>query len=283
MTKINTGLLRDDEIDATVRIALDEDIGNGDLTANLVSGTQTTAKLICRDNAVISGRPWFDRCFYQLDDSVSINWMQHEGSQVNSNEIVCQITGPAPVLLTAERTALNFLQTLSAVATTTRQYVDAVRGTGCRILDTRKTLPGLRKAEKYAVSCGGGYNHRIGLYDAILVKENHIHAAGSICRALEMASKSVDTDVLIEIEVENLEQLAEAIKCGAKRVLLDNFPMESLPEAIKMAGESVETEVSGNITLKNVESVAKLGIDYVSIGALTKNVQAIDFSLLFSS
>jgi len=280
---INSALLNDAEIDATVRVALDEDIGSGDLTASLLSDEQASAKLICRDNAVISGRPWFDRCFYFLDESVSINWLMDEGAHAQSNDVVCQIQGPARTILTAERTALNFLQTLSAVATTTRQYVDAVQGTGCRILDTRKTLPGLRKAQKYAVSCGGGHNHRIGLYDAILIKENHIHTAGSVCQALELARKAIDSDVLIEIEVENLDQLSQAIECGAKRVLLDNFSLSDLPEAVKMAGETVETEVSGNITLDNIKSVAACGVNYVSIGALTKNVQAIDFSLLFAS
>jgi nicotinate-nucleotide pyrophosphorylase (carboxylating) len=169
------------------------------------------------------------------------------------------------------------------VATKTKQYVDAVAGTGCRILDTRKTLPGLRKAQKYAVSCGGGHNHRIGLYDAVLIKENHIHAAGSVCRALELASKAIDPGVLIEIEIENLAQLQQAIECGAKRVLLDNFPMASLTQAVKLAGDSVETEVSGNVSLENVSDIARYGINFVSIGALTKNVQAIDLSLLFTS
>jgi nicotinate-nucleotide pyrophosphorylase (carboxylating) len=264
-------------------MALDEDIGAGDLTAGLLSDEQASAKLICRDNAILSGRPWFERCFHLLDESVSINWLLEEGAQAQSNDVVCQIQGPARAILTAERTALNFLQTLSAVATTTKSYVDAVQGTGCRILDTRKTLPGLRKAEKYAVSCGGGHNHRIGLYDAILIKENHIHAAGSICRALELAKKVAEDDVMIEIEVENLEQLNQAIECGAKRVLLDNFPLSTLPEAVEMAGGMVETEVSGDITLNNIKSVAACGVNYVSIGALTKNVQAIDFSLLFTS
>jgi nicotinate-nucleotide pyrophosphorylase (carboxylating) len=280
---INSALLNNAEIDATVRVALDEDIGAGDLTAGLLSDEQASAKLICRDNAILSGRPWFERCFHLLDASVSINWLLDEGAQIQSNDVVCQIQGSARTILTAERTALNFLQTLSAVATTTKSYVDAVRGTDCKILDTRKTLPGLRKAEKYAVSCGGGHNHRIGLYDAILIKENHIHAAGSVCLALELARKSVEDDVMIEIEVESLDQLSQAIECGAKRVLLDNFSLGALPEAVKMAGKSVETEVSGNITLDNIKSVAVCGVNYVSIGALTKNVQAIDFSLLFTN
>ncbi|MDB4521942.1 carboxylating nicotinate-nucleotide diphosphorylase [Gammaproteobacteria bacterium] len=280
---INTGLLNTDEINATVRVALDEDIGSGDLTANLLSDRQASAELICREDAILSGRPWVDRSFSLLDASVLLDWQQDEGEQVHSGQVICQIRGPARSILTAERTAINFLQTLSGVATTTRRYVDAVAGTGCRILDTRKTLPGLRKAEKYAVSCGGGLNHRIGLYDAVLIKENHIHSAGSVCQALELAHRTVDLGVLIEIEVEDLAQLGQAIECGAKRVLLDNFPVNLLPEAVKLADGRAETEVSGNVTLENVHDVASSGINYVSIGALTKNVRAIDFSLLFTS
>lgn len=280
---INTGLLKTDEIIATVRVALEEDIGTGDLTADLVGDRQSSAKLICREDAVLSGRPWFDLCFSLLDESVSIDWNKDEGACIHSNDVICQIQGPARSILTAERTALNFLQTLSAVATKTKQYVDAVAGTGCRILDTRKTLPGLRKAQKYAVSCGGGHNHRIGLYDAVLIKENHIHAAGSVCHALELARKAAKPGVLIEIEVEDLAQLEQAIECGAKRVLLDNFLLSSLPQAVKLAGNSVETEVSGNVTLENVGDIARSGINFVSIGALTKNVHAIDLSLLFVS
>lgn len=279
---INTDLLKTDEIIATVRVALDEDIGSGDLTAGLVSDQQVTAKLICREDAVLSGRPWVDYCFSLLDGSVSIDWRLDEGAKAHSGDLICLIRGPVRSILTAERTALNFLQTLSGVATITRQYVDAVAGTGCKILDTRKTLPGLRKAEKYAVSCGGGHNHRIGLYDAVLIKENHIHAAGSVCRALELAKNDIDVGVLIEIEVEDLAQLADAIQCGAKRVLLDNFSLTTLPEAVKLAAGKVETEVSGNITLDNVGDIANYGVNYVSIGALTKNIRAIDFSLLFT-
>jgi nicotinate-nucleotide pyrophosphorylase (carboxylating) len=184
-------------------------------------------------------------------------------------------------LLTVERTALNYLQTLSAVATTTRQYVDAVDGTGCRILDTRKTIPGLRKAEKYAVSCGGGHNHRIGLYDAVLIKENHIAAAGSVCKALQLASTLTGSATMVEIEVETMDELEQAISCGAQRVLLDNFPVESLEQAVKLAGSRVETECSGNVTLENVREIAQSHVDYVSIGALTKNIRAVDFTLLF--
>lgn len=278
---INLALLNTVEIEATVRIALNEDIGSGDLTAALVGDDPVTAELICRERAVLSGRPWFEASFTALAPSLSIDWMFDDGMQIQANDVVCQIRGPAKSLLTAERTALNFLQTLSGVATTTRKYVDAVAGTGCQILDTRKTLPGLRKAQKYAVSCGGGQNHRIGLYDAVLIKENHIHAAGSVCKALKLAGSNVASDVMVEIEVEDLEQLQQAVDCGASRVLLDNFSHSDLAEAINIAGGEVETEVSGNVTLEKIKSIADCGVNFISVGALTKNVLAVDFSLLF--
>ena len=278
---INTGLLDSSEITATVRFALDEDIGSGDLTAGLVSNRSASAQVICRQQAVISGRPWFDLCFSLVDPAAEIEWMVDEGDQVANNTVICQLQGPARSLLTAERTALNFLQTLSGTATSTREYVNAVEGTGCRILDTRKTLPGLRKAQKYAVSCGGGHNHRIGLYDAILIKENHIAAAGSVSEALQLAYANAAPGILVEIEVETLSQLAQAVDCGARRVLLDNFTISDLPEAVKIAGDRVETEVSGNVTLRNVGAIANCGVNFVSIGALTKYIQATDFSLLF--
>ena len=278
---INLELLKTAEIEASVRVALDEDIGSGDLTAGLVNDERVSAKLICRDQAILSGRPWFEACFDMLDESITIDWLFDDGALMQSNDIVCRIQGPARAILTAERTAINYLQTLSGVATTTRSYVDAVAGTGCKILDTRKTVPGLRKAEKYAVSCGGGHNHRIGLYDAVLIKENHVHAAGSICEALKLAAECIDSSVMVEIEVENMEQLVQAIECGASRVLLDNFSLSALPEAVNIAGDRVETEVSGNVTLENVNSIANCGVNFVSIGAITKNIQAIDFSLLF--
>ena len=280
---INLQLLNAAEIEASVRVALDEDIGSGDLTANLVSNERVRAKLICREQAILSGRPWFDACFKMIDDAVSIDWLIDEGAEMNSNDVVCQIQGSARSILSVERTAINYLQTLSGVATTTRRYVDAVAGTGCKILDTRKTVPGMRKAEKYAVSCGGGHNHRIGLYDAVLIKENHIHAAGSICQALKLARQGIASTVLVEIEVENMAQLQQAIECGASRVLLDNFPLTDLQQAVKMAGACVETEASGNVTLDNVDNVADSRVNYISIGALTKNIQAVDFSLLFIS
>ncbi len=278
---INLGLLNTAEIEASVRVALDEDIGSGDLTAGLVNDERIGAELICREPAILSGRPWFEASFDLLDKAISIDWQIDEGAQMHSNDVVCQIRGPARSILMAERTALNFLQILSGVATTTKRYVDAVAGTGCKILDTRKTVPGLRKAEKYAVSCGGGHNHRIGLYDAVLIKENHILTAGSICEALRLAAEGIDSNVMVEIEVENMGQLQQAIECGAGRVLLDNFSLADLLEAVKIAGDRVETEVSGNVTMENVNSIARCGVNFISIGALTKNILAVDFSLLF--
>jgi nicotinate-nucleotide pyrophosphorylase (carboxylating) len=279
----NEDYLDSREIVATVRAALDEDIGSGDLTAALVPDGSSLAELVCREHAVICGRPWFDQCFSLFDNRVKIEWLVAEGEKVKPGTIVCRIAGPARSLLTVERTALNFLQTLSAVATVTRRYVDEVEGTGCRVLDTRKTIPGLRKAEKYAVRCGGGHNHRTGLYDAILIKENHILAAGSICEALRKAEAVARPGMMVEIEVETLEELDQALNCGARRVLLDNFSLELLAAAVKTVAEEVETECSGNVTLENVREIAQTGVDYVSIGALTKNVNAVDFSLRFTS
>lgn len=275
----NLALLDAEEITATVQRALDEDIGSGDLTAGLLHGDLASARVICREEAILCGRPWFDRVFQQLDPDVSIDWLHRDGERIGPGQVVCQLSGPDRVLVTGERTALNFLQTLSGVATVTYQYALAIKGTGARLLDTRKTIPGLRKAQKYAVSCGGGHNHRVGLYDAVLIKENHIQAAGSVCRALELACARVGPDILVEIEVEDMEQLRQAITCGAKRVLLDNFPLQLLPAAVAEAGAGVETEVSGNVDLDTIRAVAECGVDYISVGALTKHVRATDYSL----
>jgi nicotinate-nucleotide pyrophosphorylase (carboxylating) len=280
---LNRELLVDEEIEATVRNALAEDVGTGDLTAALVPQQAAVARVVCREDAIICGRPWFDRVFQLLDPSIDIDWLHAEGERAGPGQTICQLHGPARPILTAERTALNFLQTLSGVATTTHQYVTAVAGTTCRILDTRKTLPGLRKAQKYAVTCGGGTNHRIGLYDAILIKENHIHAAGSVCAALRQALALAPDGMMVEIEVEDLAQLQEAIDCGASRVLLDNFPTQQLPVAVAMAGDKVQTELSGNVTLETIAELARSGVDYISVGALTKHVRAVDFSMVFIS
>lgn len=274
-------LLDDADITRTVRIALDEDIGSGDLTAALLPAEEATARVVCRDEAVICGRPWFDKVFDMLDSGIQIDWLIQEGDRAGPGQTLCQLKGASRALVAGERTALNFLQTLSGVATLVRQYVNAVEGTNTRVLDTRKTLPGLRKAQKYAVSCGGGYNHRIGLYDGILIKENHIHAAGSICAALGQARNQAEPGCMIEVEVEDLDQLQDAIGCHAKRVLLDNFPIELLPAAVTEAGSEVKTEVSGNVSLANIREIAETGVDYISVGALTKNIHAIDLSMRF--
>jgi nicotinate-nucleotide pyrophosphorylase (carboxylating) len=276
-------LLDDAEITRTVRFALDEDIGSGDLTAALLPDDSAAARVVCRDVAIICGHYWFDKVFALLDPDIQIDWLVQEGEQVGPAQTICQLKGMARALVTGERTALNFLQTLSGVATCVRQYVNAVEGTGVRVLDTRKTLPGLRKAQKYAVRCAGGHNHRIGLYDGILIKENHIQAAGSVCAALEQARSQAAEGCLIEVEVENLDQLREAVACQATRVLLDNFPAEMLPVAVAIAGDAVETEVSGNVSLTNIRELALSGVDYISVGALTKNVTAVDLSMRFTS
>ncbi len=259
--------------------ALAEDIGDGDLTAALVpEKALDRATIIAREPGVLAGRAWVDAVFYQLGRDVSIEWLAADGDKLVQDQSICCLTGPSRTLLSGERTALNFLQTLSGTATTVASYVDAVAGTGVRILDTRKTIPGLRLAQKYAVLCGGGVNHRIGLYDAILIKENHISAAGSIHSVLE---RSKVFDVEVEIEVETLEQLQEALDADAKRVLLDNFSIEMLKQAVELNAKRARLEVSGNVTLETIRELAETGIDDISIGALTKHVRALDLSMLF--
>jgi len=272
-------------IGATVATALAEDIGDGDLTASLIDADAVVgATIIARESLRLAGQPWVDEVFAQLDESIVIDWYVSDGQRAESDDVICKLVGAARALLTGERTALNFLQTLSATATITADYVDAIEGSGTRILDTRKTLPGLRLAQKYAVACGGGHNHRVGLYDAILIKENHIKSAGNITAALE-SSRGRHADVLIEVEVENHDELLEALDAGATRILLDNFSLEDLQRAVETNRSygyvAAELEASGNVTLESVRNVAETGIDYISIGALTKNVDAIDFSMLF--
>jgi len=275
-----------DEIRANVQRALQEDIGSGDLTASLIpSGKVLSATVVSRENAVLCGKQWFERCFTSLAPDMAIDWFADDGDRVQAGQKLCEIKGPACALLTAERSALNFLQLLSAVATQTRRFVDAVAGAGAVIVDTRKTLPGLRLAQKYAVTCGGGVNHRIGLYDGILIKENHIIAAGGIQPALKKALEIVPPGVFIQIEVESLQELREVLTAGARMVLLDNFALDQLADAValtrKQAGEAVILEASGNITLDNVRQVAETGVDRISVGSLTKNIQAIDLSMRF--
>ena len=265
-----------------VQAALEEDIGAGDLTASLVpAAQQVTATIIARETAVICGIPWVQTCFNQVDANVKINWQVTEGERIQANQVLCEITGPARALLTAERCALNFLQTLSSTATETRKYVDAIAGTQSQILDTRKTIPNLRLAQKYAVTIGGGHNQRLALYDGILIKENHIAAAGSIGAVMAQAF-ALNSGKSIQIEVENMPQLKEALAAGATSILLDNFSTEQLTEAVhfnQQSGKRAVLEASGGIGLNNVREIALTGVDRISIGAITKNVQAIDLSM----
>ena len=269
-------------ITANVAAALAEDVGDGDPTARLVpAAASAQASVICRNDAVVCGAPWFDACFRQLDPAAAIEWTIKEGDAASAGRKLCAVRGAARALLTAERTALNFLQLLSAVATATRSYVDAVAGTQARIVDTRKTLPGLRAAEKYAVRVGGGTNHRLGLYDGILVKENHIAAAGGIAAALTAAARLAPPGVWVQIEVENFEQLKAALAAGAKMILLDNMAPDRLREAVRITAGRAELEASGGITLENVRAIAATGVDRISVGSLTKDIKAIDLSMRF--
>jgi len=258
---------------------LQEDVGSGDLTAAIIPPlVQATANVTAREFAVVCGQAWFAAVFERLDPAVRIVWQCEEGAEVEAGTVLCQLHGPARSLMTGERSALNLLQTLSATATLSRQFARAVEGTGVRILDTRKTIPGLRLAQKYAVRCGGCENHRIGLYDGILIKENHILAAGSITKAIRSAQE-LNAGVLFEVEVETLDELAEALDAGAKRVLLDEFTLPMMREAVVMATGRAELEVSGSVTLETIREIAETGVDHISVGALTKNVRAIDLSM----
>ncbi len=270
------------DIEETVRCALAEDVGAGDVTAALIpADTLAEAQVITREDAVLCGTAWFDEVFRQLGSSIRVSWSARDGDAIQAGQTLCTLNGPARGLLTGERTALNFLQLLSGTATLTRQYVDAVRGTRAIILDTRKTIPGLRRAQKYAVTCGGGQNHRMGLYDAVLIKENHIAAAGSIAAALRAARDSVPTGVAVEIEAENIEQLRTALEASAGRILLDNFSIEELKAAVRETKGRAKLEASGGISLANVRAVADTGVDFISLGDITKNVRAVDLSLRF--
>jgi nicotinate-nucleotide pyrophosphorylase (carboxylating) len=268
-------------IAANVAAALAEDLGSrGDLTAQLIPAERRArAHVITREDGVLAGSPWFGACFHALDSAAVIDWRVHEGERMRSGQVLCEIEGNARALLSAERPALNFLQTLSGVATETRRYVDAIAGTRARIYDTRKTLPGLRLAQKYAVRCGGGENHRIGLYDGILIKENHIAAAGGIRNALEAAHRLAPPGVFVQIEVETLAQLEEALACGARLVLLDNFDLAGMREAVRLNGGRAQLEASGGVELTRVRAIAETGVDRISVGSLTKHVRAVDLSL----
>jgi nicotinate-nucleotide pyrophosphorylase (carboxylating) len=266
-------------VQQNVQLALAEDIGSGDLTASLIPADQhANATITSREVAIICGQDWVNTCFQQLDNNIQFKWYVNEGDKVAANQLLCEITGNTRALLTAERCALNFLQTLSAVATQTREYVDAIKNTNTKILDTRKTLPGLRLAQKYAVTVGGGANQRLALYDGILIKENHIATAGGIAAALIQAGK-LNQNVSIQIEVENLDELQQALSAGATSILLDNFSLPEMHEAVKLNNGRALLEASGNVDLGTVYDIAATGVDRISIGALTKNIRAIDLSM----
>jgi nicotinate-nucleotide pyrophosphorylase (carboxylating) len=273
------------EIRESVARALREDVGDGDLTAQLIPPSKKiNATIITRQQMTMAGRPWVDEVCRQVDPAIRIDWQQDDGDAVTAEGVIGKLHGSARSILTAERTALNFLQMLSATATLTAEYVRAVAGTGCRILDTRKTIPGMRRAQKYAVLCGGGVNHRFGLFDAILIKENHIMSAGGIRLAIE-ASRQLHPDMHVEVEVESLGELREALDARAERLLLDNFSLELLQQAVAInradGNPPAKLEASGGLTLARIAAVAATGVDYISVGALTKNVQAVDLSMRF--
>ena len=274
-----------DAIAKAVADALREDVGDGDLTAELIpADVAARAQVSARERCILCGTAWFSEVFRQVDASVAVRWHCSDGEAVAPETEICRLQGPARALLTGERTALNFLQTLSATATAARRYVDAVAGTGATILDTRKTIPGLRDAQKYAVRCGGARNHRRGLYDAILIKENHIAAAGGLRHAVN-ASRQRAPSVMLEAEVENLNELREALACEVDRVLLDNFSLEDVRQAVRVRdasdGPRVALEASGSVDLEGVRDIALTGVDYISVGALTKHIHAVDFSMRF--
>lgn len=270
-----------DIIENNITLALDEDLGSGDITANLIpEGTRLKFRLISREKAVLCGSQWFEQTFMRLDPHIDIDWSAADGDLLQAEQTVCKLNGDARALLSAERTALNFLQTLSATASTTYHYQNLINSTGCKILDTRKTIPGLRLAQKYAVTCGGGMNHRIGLFDAYLLKENHLAASGSIAQAVRQA-RQLNPDSLLIVEVENLDQLQQALDAKVDRALLDNFSLALLKQAVALNNGRIGLEASGNINEQTIVDIAENGVDYISVGALTKHVRAIDFSLRF--
>jgi len=257
---------------------LAEDIGSGDITASIIPASrQAKARVITRESMVLCGQSWFDSVFKTLNPNVNISWFKTEGDVCEADTLLCELKGSARDLLTGERTALNLLQTLSSTASVAKQYADAVSGTQCKVLDTRKTIPGLRNAQKYAVTCGGCVNHRTGLYDGVLIKENHIMAAGSI--ALAISSARAITDVLIEVEVESLDEYQQALAAKPDRIMLDNFSNTDMKKAVALNHQDIELEASGDITLETIREVAETGVDFISIGALTKHVKAVDLSM----
>ena len=283
---INTKPEPPSDIDLTVRRALEEDVGDGDITAGLVPPeTTATATLLSRESAVICGVPWFERVFEILDPKVRIRWHVSEGKSVEPDTLLCTLEGNARALLTGERTALNFLQTCSGTATAARRFANAISGTSCRILDTRKTLPGLRAAQKYATACGGATNHRMGLFDGILIKENHLIACGSIRQAVETARASAP-GMPVEVDVESLDECRDALDAGADILMLDNFSLPDMREAVALnrgrGDKAALLEASGNVEMDRLTEIAATGVDFISVGAITKHVRAIDLSMRFS-
>ena len=275
-----------EEIARNVAAALAEDVGPGDLTASLVPGDRRVrATVISREDGVLCGTAWFDDVVRRCDPTAVVTWQAADGDRIAANQLLCEINGNGRALLTAERSALNFLQLLSAVASKARIYADCITGTKAQVVDTRKTLPGLRIAQKYAVRAGGGGNHRLALWDAILIKENHIHAAGGIPQAMAEAQKvaatAADRCKFIQVEVENLDELAQALTAGAKMILLDNFTLDMLREAVQINAGRAVLEASGNVSLETLRGIAETGVDRISIGALTKDVKALDLSMRF--
>lgn len=267
------------DLESSVAAALREDLGSGDATASLIDpARRASATVVVREPAVLCGQRWFDEVFRQIDPSVSVRWLSRDGDRLEANALVCELQGCARSLVTGERTALNFLQTLSGTATITREHAAQLQGTSTRLLDTRKTIPGLRRAQKYAVRCGGGYNHRAGLYDGVLVKENHIVAAGSVAAAIDGLRRAGIT-LPVEVEVENLTELEEAIAAGADMLLLDNFTFEQLRQAVVLTAGRVRLEASGGFGFDDLPAIGATGVDFVSVGSLTKHLRATDFSM----
>ncbi len=273
-----------DDLSKVVKVALREDIGQGDITASLIEpGLQASASVLVRESAILCGAPWFNEVFNQLDDSLKLEWFAEDGDKITPGQTVCKLSGAASSLLSGERTALNFLQTLSGTATVTRKFADAVAEFGVCILDTRKTIPGLRTAQKYAVRIGGGTNHRMGLYDGVLVKENHQYISQSTKSIVDQMGRRHIKVNLVEVEIEKLDELEGAITSGANRVMLDNFSVSDIEAAVRQNNRRVELEVSGNVNLDSIRAIAATGVDFISTGAITKHLQAIDYSMLFDS
>lgn len=265
----------------TVRVALAEDVGAGDVSADLIAtNTKGKARIISRESAVLCGAAWFEEVFRQVDESVSVKWFFSDGDKVDPDDLLCEVEGCARSLVTAERTALNFLQLLSATATQTNIYAELIKHTDCKLLDTRKTIPCLRTAQKYAVTCGGGMNHRIGLFDQVLIKENHIMAAGSIAAAVENA-RQLHPKIKVEVEAETLEEVQQGIDAGADIIMLDNFDLPTMIEAVRLSAGRIPLEASGGVNLDTVKGIAETGVDFVSVGDVTKNLSAVDLSMRF--